>query len=1573
MRRRLLALLCVFIMSLGSSQGQILIPNTTAVKENFDGMAATKTLPSGWRMGVNTSSPVFSTGVDTVMQQSSSGTPSTAGTYNWGSTSSERAVGVMTSGSFASPNSLMALYKNTSSNPLTSLNVSYIAERYRINTAAASIQFYYSRNGSTWTAVTAGDIAAASFPTGSSSYTFSGGTVVRVSSVSISSLTLAPNDSIYLRWNLNTTGSSSQGIGIDSVSVTAAFSTTPTISSSGTTNKLRTTYGTASSSDSFNVSGVSMSAGITVTPTSNFEVASTIGGSYGSSVVIGSSGVIASTKVFYRIKSSTIPGRYLDTLTLSSSGATNVKVAMASDTVYTKALTITGLTGTDKVYDRSTTATLIGTAAVSGLVGSDAVTLGGSASSLFATATVGTAKTITTTGYTITGGQSAYYTLTQPTGLTANITAKALTVSGASASDKTYDGTRTATITGASLVGVISPDVVTLSGGGTFSDSIAGIGKSVSASMTLSGAAAANYSLTQPTGLTATINKANQTISFSALASKTTSSAPFTLTATASSGLEVSYASSDASVATNVGSTLTIIGEGSTIITASQAGNDNYNAARDTTQTQVVTTGPLAAWDVNGLAGGASPQTASEKNTHVTVVGLTRGSGLTASSTSNCWGATSFNTATSSSTAISNSDFTTFSIVADAGYKMSLTSIPSYNIRRSSSGPTSGQWQYKAGTGSYVDLGSVITWGSTTSSAGNTQAAITLSGITALQDIDSVTFRIVPYNASGTGGTWNINDPSASTGNDFQVNGTVVNGCTPATKLMFTTQPVASANINQGSAFNVVVSAVCADGIVASSINTGTVTIDFSGCGLDNASYTTNTKTANIINGIATFNSLVVSRSVQSGVYFTTTNTLGLTDTSSNRFNIIAPAGTTTHDTLKNDNFSTAPMAWSYSTGTPVVVGSGGSSGSDRMSVVTSSGNSFLRKSYSADNSSGERGTTNTVTFANVSGLGSYSTTDLSFKVASLVGSSESGAGNDVDENLSIDISTDGGSTWTTILTHEGGSNKQFPFSSTSPYTLSTSANTTFSSASSQSSFVVTLPASTSQFRFRMTATNNRTSESWAIDDLLLIGHLSSAVVSSPLPTVSVVGGDIVCGPPYNATLTSTITNNVGTLSYRWYPGASLADSTVASPVASPAMYTTYSLEVTDSVGCVATSVSPAIVSFHTPEILLVNTTTTSSGYCDAADGYRYYQVAGSSPAAYFFAIKWDADGDNVVDAAAKAASTVTVTVAGAPFSSTASSNEHGSVLMQRYWDVNVAGNTMTEPVDVKFYYDPIEKSSINATRDANKVAADLLTPFTLSDVPFSWFKTVGMPMNATAIAAINGNDFTPINALVLTDANTLSATDNSVLYAQFNNVMSFSGGTGGVGFAPYSGVSLPIELISFTALANNAQVDLKWITATEINNDFFSIERSKDGIHFEVLSTQKGAGNSTETRVYTSVDNQPLSGISYYRLKQTDFDGQFSYSKIQSVNMVSISETMITHYPNPVEEAVKFVYGSNSNTTATYIVYDAVGKVVSEGSQKAKIGQNDLVINFATLSNGVYLIQMNIDGKIITEKFLKQ
>ncbi|MCU0324868.1 MAG: YDG domain-containing protein [Spirosomaceae bacterium] len=167
-------------------------------------------------------------------------------------------------------------------------------------------------------------------------------------------------------------------------------------------------------------------------------------------------------------------------------------------------LSISGLTATNKTYDGNTSATLNGTPILEGVINNDDVSIAGTVSAIFNNKNIGTAKPVNVTGYTLNGTKAGNYTLTQPTGLTANISALALSLFGATAQNKVFDGNTNATITG-TLTGIISPDVVTFAGVGTFATSAVGNGIAVTANITLGGAGASNYTITQPTGLTANI------------------------------------------------------------------------------------------------------------------------------------------------------------------------------------------------------------------------------------------------------------------------------------------------------------------------------------------------------------------------------------------------------------------------------------------------------------------------------------------------------------------------------------------------------------------------------------------------------------------------------------------------------------------------------------------------------------------------------------------------------------------------------------------------------------------------------------------------------------------------------------------------------------------------------------------------------------------------------------------------------------------------------------------------------------------------------------------------------------
>ncbi|MGZ3764824.1 MAG: beta strand repeat-containing protein, partial [Mucilaginibacter sp.] len=271
----------------------------------------------------------------------------------------------------------------------------------------------------------------------------------------------------------------------------------PVITTAGSLSVLSTTYGTASSNTSFTVSGTSMAAGITVTAPAGYEVSTSAVGPFSNSIVVGAAGTIAATTVYVRLAAASTPATYSGNVSCSSSGGATTKfVATVASTVSKAVLTITGLSANNKVYDRTTTATLSGTPALSGIIGSDVVTLGGSATAVFSGLNVGSGLSVTVSGYTIGGANAGNYTLTQPTGLTANITQKPLTVTSPVASNKVYDGTTNATISSGTLVGVILPDVVTLSPSGTFAS--ANVGTAIPITVAITGANAGNYSVTQP-------------------------------------------------------------------------------------------------------------------------------------------------------------------------------------------------------------------------------------------------------------------------------------------------------------------------------------------------------------------------------------------------------------------------------------------------------------------------------------------------------------------------------------------------------------------------------------------------------------------------------------------------------------------------------------------------------------------------------------------------------------------------------------------------------------------------------------------------------------------------------------------------------------------------------------------------------------------------------------------------------------------------------------------------------------------------------------------------------------------
>ncbi len=191
-------------------------------------------------------------------------------------------------------------------------------------------------------------------------------------------------------------------------------------------------------------------------------------------------------------------------------------------------------------------------------------------------------------------------------------------------------------------------------------------------------------------------------------------------------------------------------------------------------------------------------------------------------------------------------------------------------------------------------------------------------------------------------------------------------------------------------------------------------------------------------------------------------------------------------------------------------------------------------------------------------------------------------------------------------------------------------------------------------------------------------------------------------------------------------------------------------------------------------------------------------------------------------------------------------------------------------------------------------------------------------------------------------------------------------------------GSSLPIELIIFTAKCNNNIVELNWTTASEINNDYFTIEKCKDDAcivsdDWKIVTNIDGAGTSNELKYYSYTDENPCDGISYYRLKQTDFDGAFKYSDIEIVDCSGLNNPDVIFYPNPFRDELIVRTINISSINAEIEIYGVLGdKVLEQTLYNIDKNNNKFIISLSKFFKGAYLIKFTSDNFIKTQKIIK-
>jgi len=213
----------------------------------------------------------------------------------------------------------------------------------------------------------------------------------------------------------------------------------------------------------------------------------------------------------------------------------------------------------------------------------------------------------------------------------------------------------------------------------------------------------------------------------------------------------------------------------------------------------------------------------------------------------------------------------------------------------------------------------------------------------------------------------------------------------------------------------------------------------------------------------------------------------------------------------------------------------------------------------------------------------------------------------------------------------------------------------------------------------------------------------------------------------------------------------------------------------------------------------------------------------------------------------------------------------------------------------------------------------------------------------------------------------------NALDVFQANGADNDSADDDGVGCFDLMSIMLPVEMVFFDANMDNSKVVLNWQTASEVDNEGFEVQKSSDGKTFAEL----GFVNSTRSsgiKDYRYVDNNPINGVNYYRLKQMDYSGNYEFSNVISVrNNNKVSPISI--YPNPVSinDPVNVFVDSDKDEVAQVKVYSISGAVISSNDHNLNSGLNKLRVETASLAEGLYIISVEMGSERFNKRLVIQ
>lgn len=294
-------------------------------------------------------------------------------------------------------------------------------------------------------------------------------------------------------------------------------------------------------------------------------------------------------------------------------------------------------------------------------------------------------------------------------------------------------------------------------------------------------------------------------------------------------------------------------------------------------------------------------------------------------------------------------------------------------------------------------------------------------------------------------------------------------------------------------------------------------------------------------------------------------------------------------------------------------------------------------------------------------------------------------------------------------------------------------------------------------------------------------------------------------------------------------------------------------------------------------------------------------------------------------------------------------------------------------PGDLSTFQVRVSNTFSNAPNDANQVVdaewnIDRTAGSAATTVRLTWRDDGSMTFGSSFSASDTQTEIGRWNgsAWVETSTTAKDATGPEYYFEAtgFSSFSPFAAGSGGM--------SLPVELVYFDAIYDEDAVVVSWETASEINNDYFTIERSVNGLEYEVIGTVDGHGTTSSANAYLYTDLNPVPGYSYYRLRQMDYDGQFEIFDPVTVHVNSGEITAI--YPNPSESrhVNLFVADLIDHETVEIRLYDLAGHLVFTDKNITGIAGHTLPVNFSSdLPSGLYNLHITTSRKTESLKFI--